>query len=136
MPGTALTSGASKLPSRTRLWNWILKDESSGNWQVGAPRRRSQWEWKKQFWACTIPLSLGSADRSHQLQHASLAGRWLGLTHVGHPTDRRGYDPHNIHGDFVDHPLLQVPLIIALPAICLECRNEGSLLVGWQGACV
>lgn len=59
-----------------------------------------------------------------------------GPTHVGHPTDRRGDDLHSVHGDFVDHPLLQVPQIKVIPAICLEERTKGFPFVAWQGLAV
>ena len=53
--------------------------------------------------------------------------------HIGHPTDRRRYDPHGVHGDLVDHLLLQVPLVKVVPAVGLEDRTKECLLVGRQG---
>lgn len=82
---------------------------------------------------CTRPPA--GAVQTAGATSCSMPTQWAGRTHVGHAADGGGDDPHSVHGDLVDHLLLQVPLIKAFSAICLEGRTEGSLLMGWQGAC-
>ena len=110
-------------------------------WKIKAHRHPRQQEQEKQ--RCRI-LGTHHPPEPEPSQHEPLGstpaqlagGRGRGaLTYMGHPTDRRGDDLHGIHGDFVDHLFLQVPLMEAVPAICLECRTKRSLPRGWQGAC-
>lgn len=116
----------------------------------GPSRHPRQWEQEKQErrtlgmphppWS---PRVQGACKPSCQLQGPHPGGSptqgagcgAVGHTHIGHPTDGRGYDLHGVHGDFVDHLLLQVPLIKALSVICLETRTKGVSAHGPARAC-
>ena len=51
-------------------------------------------------------LSSSHSLAQHRHEPSAPVGQPSGPTHISHPTDRRGYDLHGVHGDLVDHLLL------------------------------